>query len=118
MGEYYLKCEPTNTKENMKDVLKFVNNPIFNSSVFSKDTLNSYFKIILFVIMISSGAYIGFNRENIQIALNYIFKTNTSNNESSKNTTNRPSIVGPALSLVVFMISFLFFILLITDVIN
>ena len=52
MGEYYLKCEPTNTKENMKDVLKFVNNPIFNSSVFSKDTLNSYFKILLTIISI------------------------------------------------------------------
>lgn len=52
MGEYYLKCEPTNTKENMKDVLKFVNNPIFNNSIFSEDTLNSYFIILMFVIFV------------------------------------------------------------------
>ncbi len=69
MGEYYLKCEPTNTKKNMKDVLKFVNNPIFNNSVFSKETLNTYFKILLVIVTFVGFMFWYLFREDEKIAM-------------------------------------------------
>ena len=50
MGEYYLSCEPTETAENMKDVIKIIDNPIFNKSIISNT--NIYFKVIIIFILL------------------------------------------------------------------
>ena len=72
MGEYYLSCEPKQTTENMKDVIKIIDNPIFNKSIISNT--NMYFKVIIILILLCGMYYfymIIYNSYNSKIKENY-----------------------------------------------
>ena len=60
MGEYYLKCEPIETKPELKEVLKFLDNPLFTNSI-----INSGFKkyIILLACLIIT-TFLGYKTYN------------------------------------------------------
>ena len=54
MGEYVLKCEPIETKTELKEVLKFIDNPIFTSSIINPEVMYSFILIIFILFTIFS----------------------------------------------------------------
>ena len=59
MGEYYLECGPEDTKPELNEVINFINNPIFTSSIINEENINSFiiFGSFLATLILSNFAY-------------------------------------------------------------
>ena len=55
MGEYYLECGPEETKPELKEVLKFIENPIFTSSIINGAHIKYFLSIALLLGSIITG---------------------------------------------------------------
>lgn len=56
MGEYVLKCEPMETHNELKEVLKFLDNPLFTSSIINPEFIY-YFLLIIGILMTLISGY-------------------------------------------------------------
>ena len=56
MGEYYLKCEPVETKSNLDEVLKFIDNPLFTNSIIN----SGFMKYISMIIGLILTTFLGY----------------------------------------------------------
>ena len=59
MGEYYLECGPEDTKPELTEVINFIHNPIFTSSIINGENINSFiiFGSFLATLILSNFAY-------------------------------------------------------------
>lgn len=59
MGEYYLECGPEDTKPELKEVIKFIENPIFTSSIINGEHIKYFVCIGLLLgsIILGNLAY-------------------------------------------------------------
>ena len=61
MGEYYLKCEPLETKAKLKEVLNFLDNPLFTNSIIN----TGFMKYISMLIGLILTIFLGYKTYNI-----------------------------------------------------
>lgn len=60
MGEYYLKCEPLETKAKLKEVLNFLDNPLFTNSIIN----TGFMKYISMLIGLILTIFLGYKTYN------------------------------------------------------
>ena len=60
MSEYVLKCEPVETKPELKEVLKFIDNPLFTNSIIDSEFMK-YINMLFFLILTIFLGYKTFN---------------------------------------------------------
>lgn len=60
MSEYVLKCEPAETKPELKEVLKFIDNPLFTNSIIDSEFMK-YINMLFFLILTIFLGYKTFN---------------------------------------------------------
>ena len=59
MGEYYLECGPEATKPELKEVIRFIENPVFTSSIINGEHIKYFVCIGLLLgsIIVGNFAY-------------------------------------------------------------